>query len=173
MFLVFFISQTTLGTWIANGYEFENGTVIPGLVTLLESFQGWVGELLEGANPLLSAILVDGVIGGVIAVIGFLPLVMVMYFLIALLEDCGYMARASVVLDPIFKKVGLSGKSIIPFVIGIGCAVPGMCRRDSASSGVGAASDAGTEFPWLGDGGILFCSEFYQSCPFFTAVDAA
>jgi len=69
---------------------------------------------------------VDGIIGGVGAVIGFLPLVMVMYFLIALLEDCGYMARVSVVLDPIFKKVGLSGKSVIPFVIGIGCAIPGV-----------------------------------------------
>jgi len=64
------------------------------------------------------------------AVIGFLPLVMIMYFLIALLEDCGYMARVSVVLDPIFKKVGLSGKSVIPFVIGTGCAIPGVmaCR---------------------------------------------
>ena len=70
------------------------------------------------------------IIGGVGAVIGFLPLVMVMYFLIALLEDCGYMARVSVVLDPIFKKVGLSGKSVIPFVIGTGCAIPGVmaCR---------------------------------------------
>ena len=126
MFLVFYISQTTLGTWIAEGYEFENGTVIPGLVPLLETFQGWVGGLFENANPLLSAILVDGVIGGVVAVVGFLPLVMVMYFLIALLEDCGYMSRAAVVLDPIFKKVGLSGKSVIPFVITVGCAVPGI-----------------------------------------------
>ena len=126
MFLVFYISQTTLGTWIAEGYEFENGTTIPGLVTLLEGFQGWVGELLADASPLLSAILVDGVIGGVVAVVGFLPLVMVMYFLIALLEDCGYMSRVAVVLDPIFKKVGLSGKSVIPFVITIGCAVPGI-----------------------------------------------
>ena len=74
----------------------------------------------------MSAILVDGIIGGVAAVVGFLPLVMVMYFLIALLEDCGYMSRAAVVLDPIFKKVGLSGKSVIPFVITIGCAVPGI-----------------------------------------------
>ncbi len=130
MFLVFQISQTWLGTWIAEGYEFADGTVIPGLVTILEGFQGWVGGLLEGANPLLTALLVDGVIGGVIAVIGFLPLVMVMYFLIALLEDCGYMSRVAVVLDPIFKKVGLSGKSVIPFVIGIGCAIPGVmaCR---------------------------------------------
>ncbi len=130
MFLVFWISQAGPGVWIAEGYEFANGTAIPGLVTLLEMFQGWVAGFFENANPLLSALLVDGVIGGVIAVIGFLPLVMVMYFLIALLEDCGYMARASVVLDPIFKRVGLSGKSIIPFVIGTGCAIPGVmaCR---------------------------------------------
>jgi len=71
-------------------------------------------------------LLTEGIIGGVSAVVGFLPLVMVMYFLIALLEDCGYMARATVVLDPIFKKVGLSGKSVIPFVIGTGCAIPGV-----------------------------------------------
>jgi len=115
MFLVFEISQVWVGTPIADL-----------LVGWLEAFQGWVGGLLEGANPLLSAILVDGVIGGVVAVVGFLPLVMVMYFLLALLEDCGYMSRVAVVLDPIFKKVGLSGKSVIPFVIGIGCAVPGV-----------------------------------------------
>ncbi len=132
MWLVFQISQAWVGPWIAEGYEFSNGTVIPGLVTLIEMFGEWVGGLLESANaaPILSALLVDGVIGGVGAVVGFLPLVMVMYFLIALLEDCGYMARVSVVLDPIFKKVGLSGKSVIPFVIGIGCAIPGVmaCR---------------------------------------------
>ena len=68
---------------------------------------------MENANPLLYALLVDGIIGGVVgAVVGFLPLVMVMYFLIALLEDCGYMSRATVELDPIFKRVGLSGKSV-------------------------------------------------------------
>ncbi|MBR6742153.1 MAG: ferrous iron transporter B, partial [Clostridia bacterium] len=130
MFLVFYISQSTLGAWIAEGVTLnegkENELFIPGLVPLLEMFQGWVGGLLENANPLLSAILVDGVIGGVVAVVGFLPLVMVMYFLIALLEDCGYMSRAAVVLDPIFKRVGLSGKSVIPFVITVGCAVPGI-----------------------------------------------
>lgn len=115
MFLVFQISQVWVGTPIADI-----------LVGWLETFQGWAGELLANANPLLSTIIVDGIIGGVIAVVGFLPLIMVMYFLIALLEDCGYMARAAVVLDPIFKKVGLSGKSVIPFVISIGCAVPGI-----------------------------------------------
>ena len=128
MFLVFQISQSWLGVWIAEGYEFENGTVIPGLVTLIDAFKEWVIGLLEGAqvDAFLTALLTEGIIGGVSAVVGFLPLVMVMYFLIALLEDCGYMARATVVLDPIFKKVGLSGKSVIPFVIGTGCAIPGV-----------------------------------------------
>lgn len=130
MFLVFQISQSWLGVWIAEGYELENGTVIPGLVTFIDMFGEWVGGLLESANPLLTTIIVDGIIGGVGAVVGFLPLVMVMYFLIALLEDCGYMARVTVVLDPIFKRVGLSGKSVIPFIVGTGCAVPGVmsCR---------------------------------------------
>ncbi len=123
MFLVFHISQSDgplgLGVWLADL-----------LTGWLEAFQGWVGELVSGSAPILQALLVDGIIGGVAAVVGFLPLVMVMYFLIALLEDCGYMARATVVLDPIFKKVGLSGKSVIPFVIGTGCAIPGVmaCR---------------------------------------------
>lgn len=115
MFLVFQISQVWVGTPIADL-----------LVGWLETFQGWIGGFFEDANPLLTALLVDGVIGGVVAVVGFLPLVMVMYFLIALLEDCGYMSRVAVVLDPIFKRVGLSGKSVIPFVITIGCAVPGI-----------------------------------------------
>ena len=119
MFLVFYISQSTVGTWIADW-----------LVGLIETFQEWVAGLVENANPFLQSLLVDGIIGGVGAVVGFLPLVMVMYFLIALLEDCGYMARATVVLDPIFKRVGLSGKSVIPLVIGTGCAIPGVmaCR---------------------------------------------
>ncbi len=126
MFLVFQISQVWVGPWIADGLELANGTTIPGLVTLIEGLQESVTEALAGANPLLTALLADGIIGGVGAVVGFLPLVMVMYFLIALLEDCGYMSRVSVVLDPIFKKVGLSGKSVIPFVIGTGCAIPGV-----------------------------------------------
>lgn len=119
MFLVFYISQSTLGTWIADW-----------LAGWIETFQSYAAGLVENANPFLQSLLVDGIIGGVGAVVGFLPLVMVMYFLIALLEDCGYMARATVVLDPIFKRVGLSGKSVIPMVIGTGCAIPGImaCR---------------------------------------------
>ncbi len=115
MFLVFDISQSSFGPFIADV-----------LVGWIESFQGWAAELVSDASPLLQSLLIDGIIGGVGAVVGFLPLVMVMYFLIALLEDCGYMARVAVVLDPIFKKVGLSGKSVIPFVITTGCAIPGI-----------------------------------------------
>ena len=126
MFLVFQISQAWVGPWIAEGYEFANGFTIPGLVTLIDMFKEWVASLLVNADPFLAALLTEGIIGGVSAVVGFLPLVMVMYFLISLLEDCGYMARATVVLDPIFKKVGLSGKSVIPFIIGTGCAIPGV-----------------------------------------------
>lgn len=119
MFLVFDISQSTFGPWLADV-----------LVGWIETFQEWAGGALNDANDFLYALLVDGIIGGVGAVVGFLPLVMVMYFLIALLEDCGYMARATVVLDPFFKRVGLSGKSVIPMVVGTGCAIPGImsCR---------------------------------------------
>ncbi len=129
MFFVFQISQAWVGPFIAEGGTLF-GLEIPGLVALIDMFKEWVGTLLAGGNDFLVALLTEGIIGGVSAVVGFLPLVMVMYFLIALLEDCGYMARVSVVLDPIFKKVGLSGKSVIPFVIGTGCAIPGVmaCR---------------------------------------------
>lgn len=122
MFLVFWISQVGPGVWIADLFT-----------GWLEAGQEAIATLLQGdaeSPSIWVSVLVDGIIGGFIAVVGFLPLVMVMYFLIALLEDCGYMARATVVLDPIFKKVGLSGKSVIPFVVGTGCAVPGVmaCR---------------------------------------------
>ena len=119
MFLVFDISQSSFGPFLADT-----------LVGWIEAFQEMVAGMVESASPFVQSLLVDGIIGGVGAVVGFLPLVMVMYFLIALLEDCGYMARVSVVMDPIFKRVGLSGKSIIPMVIGTGCAIPGVmaCR---------------------------------------------
>ncbi len=173
MFLVFYISQTTLGTWIAEGVEVGD-TFIPGLVPLLEMFQGFVGGLLENANPLISAILVDGVIGGVVAVVGFLPLVMVMYFLIALLEDCGYMSRAAVVLDPIFKKVGLSGKSVIPFVITVGCAVPGIMasrtirneRERRATAMLAPFMPCGAKIPVI----ALFAGAFFEDAWWVSAL---
>jgi ferrous iron transport protein B len=119
MFGVFWVSQSFLGPLIADW-----------LVGWIETFQEFVAGKLENSPALLSTIIADGIIGGVGAVVGFLPLVMVMYFLIALLEDCGYMSRATVVLDPIFKRVGLSGKSVIPMIIGTGCGIPAImaCR---------------------------------------------
>ena len=173
MFLVFYISQSTLGAWIADGVEI-GGTFIPGLVPLLESFQSFVGGLLEGADPLLSSILVDGVIGGVVAVVGFLPLVMVMYFLIALLEDCGYMSRAAVVLDPIFKRVGLSGRSVIPFVITIGCAVPGIMasrtirdeRERRATAMLAPFMPCGAKIPVIS----LFAGAFFDNAWWVSAI---
>ena len=155
MFLVFDISQSTLGPWIADS-----------LVAWLEGIQGVIAEMVSGASPILQALLVDGVIGGVIAVIGFLPLVMVMYFLIALLEDCGYMARATVVLDPIFKKVGLSGKSVIPFVIATGCAIPGVMaartirneRERRAAAMLAPFMPCGAKLPVI----ALFAGAFFE-----------
>ena len=168
MFLVFQISQAWLGPWIAEGYEFENGTAIPGLVTLIDMFKEWVAGMLESANAnaFLAALLTEGIIGGVSAVVGFLPLVMVMYFLIALLEDCGYMARATVVLDPIFKKVGLSGKSVIPFVIGTGCAIPGVMaartirneRERNATAMLAPFMPCGAKLPVI----ALFAGAFFD-----------
>ena len=173
MFLVFYISQSALGTWIAEGVEI-GGVSVPGLVPLLEVFQNWVGDLLANADPLLSAIVVDGVIGGVVAVVGFLPLVMVLYFLIALLEDCGYMARAAVVLDPIFKKVGLSGKSVIPFVITIGCAVPGIMasrtirdeRERRATAMLAPFMPCGAKIPVIS----LFAGAFFENAWWVSAL---
>lgn len=158
MFLVFWISQAGPGVWIADW-----------LTGILEQGQEWIAGFFENANPLISALLVDGVIGGLIAVIGFLPLVMVMYFLIALLEDCGYMARASVVLDPIFKKVGLSGKSIISFVIGTGCAVPGIMacrtihneRERRATAMLTPFMPCGAKLPVI----ALFAGAFFEDAP--------
>ena len=115
MWCVFAISQTYLGTWIADW-----------LVGWIETFQGFVEGAMANSPEILTTIVGGGIIGGVGAVVGFLPLIMVMFFLIALLEDCGYMARVTAVLDPLFKRVGLSGKSIIPIIVGTGCGVPGI-----------------------------------------------
>ncbi len=172
MWLVFQISQAWVGPFIADGYEFESGKTIMGLVPLLEIFQGWIGGFID--NPLLSAILVDGIFGGVIAVVGFLPLVMVMYFLIALLEDCGYMSRVAVVLDPIFKRVGLSGKSVIPFVITIGCAVPGVMasrtirneRERRATAMLAPFMPCGAKIPVI----ALFAGAFFDNAGWVSTV---
>ncbi|NLC26687.1 MAG: ferrous iron transport protein B [Fastidiosipila sp.] len=113
IWFIFWISQATLGPLLADIF-----------VGWLEIFQGWVAGLLTNVHPVISALLVDGILGGVIAVVGFLPLIMIMFFLMALFEDSGYMARAAIVMDRFFKKVGLSGRSVIPMVMGTACAIP-------------------------------------------------
>ena len=161
MFLVFGISQAWVGPFIADTFS---GWLEQGKGLVADALLNEAGEL-----GIWSTILVEGVLGGLIAVIGFLPLVMVMYFLIALLEDCGYMARATVVLDPIFKKVGLSGKSVIPFVIGTGCAVPGVmaCRtiRDErerrATAMLAPFMPCGAKLPVIS----LFAGAFFDESP--------
>ncbi len=154
MWFVFWVSQAWLGPVIADW-----------LTGYIGAFQEWVAAQLENSPPILSALLADGIVGGVGAVIGFLPLVMVMYFLIALLEDCGYMARVSAVMDPIFKRVGLSGKSVIPVVIGTGCGIPAImaCRtiRDErerrATSMLATFIPCGAKIPVI----ALFAGAFF------------
>ncbi len=161
MFLVFQISQAWVGPWVADA-----------LSAWMALGQEWLGSFVT--NDLLYALLIDGVIGGVIAVVEFLPLVMVMYFLLALLEDCGYMARVSAVLDPIFKRVGLSGKSVIPFVIGVGCAVPGVMacrtirneRERKATAMLAPFMPCGAKIPIIG----LFAGTFFDNAGWVSTV---
>ncbi len=116
IWLVFSISQSWAGPWLADI-----------LVGWIDAFYGLVeGVLGDAVNPVLSSLLLDGIIGGVGAVVGFLPLIMVLFFMLAILEDCGYMARVAVVMDRFFKKIGLSGKSMIPMIVSTGCAIPGI-----------------------------------------------
>lgn len=117
MSFIFNLSINTLGPLIADN-----------LVAIIQTFQESLKGILasNGVNDFLNELLTDGIIGGIGAVLGFVPLVMILMFLLALLEDCGFMARIAVIFDPIFKKIGLSGKSIIPMVVGYGCSIPGI-----------------------------------------------
>ena len=119
MFLVYYISITTIGGW---GTDWVNETffgemVIPGMANALENLE---------VNAVLSAFIVDGLIAGVGAVLGFLPQIIVLFFMLAILEATGYMARIAFVMDRVFRRFGLSGKSFIPLIIGTGCGVPGI-----------------------------------------------
>lgn len=119
MWGVYYFSIDGLGGYLS-GYLNDTifGEIIPNS---LNSFLEGIG-----VNPLLQSLIVDGAIGGVGAVIGFLPLIMVLFFCLGLLEDSGYMARVAVIMDRYFKKIGLSGKSIIPMIVGSGCSIPGV-----------------------------------------------
>ncbi|MDC7233722.1 MAG: ferrous iron transporter B [Spirochaetales bacterium] len=116
IWVVFSVSQSWLGPVLADLF-----------VGWIDAFYGVVeGAIGDNVNPVLSSLLLDGIIGGVGAVVGFLPLIMVLFFMLALLEDSGYMARVALIMDRFFKKIGLSGKSIIPMIVSTGCAIPGV-----------------------------------------------
>ena len=119
MGLVYYISITTIGTM---GTDWVNDVFVG------EILQGNVGNFLTsiGTADWLNGLIVDGIIGGVGAVLGFLPQMLVLFICLAILEDCGYMARIAFIMDRIFRKFGLSGKSFIPMLIGTGCGVPGV-----------------------------------------------
>ena len=117
MSIIFNLAINTLGPIIADQ-----------LTAIIDSFQGFVSNQLVamGTSDFLNSLLTNGIIGGVGAVLGFVPLVMVLMFLLALVEDSGFMARIALIFDPLFRKVGLSGKSIIPMIVGYGCGIPGI-----------------------------------------------
>ncbi|MBQ3076699.1 MAG: ferrous iron transport protein B, partial [Clostridia bacterium] len=119
MYMVYYISITTVGGWAT---DFTNDVIVG------EWFQGSVAAMMEGAAvaPWLTGLVVDGIIGGVGAVIGFVPQMVVLFFLLAILEDIGYMSRVAFIMDRLFRRFGLSGKSFIPMLIGSGCSVPGI-----------------------------------------------
>jgi len=132
MFLVYFISVSTVGTWATDWvndgvfgegwYLFgENGVWVPGVPVL-------IGEFLDKVNcaEWIQGLILDGIVSGVGAVLGFIPQMLVLFLLLAFLEACGYMARIAFVMDRIFRKFGLSGKSFIPILVGTGCGVPGI-----------------------------------------------
>lgn len=119
MWLVYAFSIEGIGGYLSGYFnDVLFGELVPNAANSF--FEG------IGIAPLLQALIVDGAIGGVGAVIGFLPLIMVLFFCLGLLEDSGYMARVAVVMDRYFKKIGLSGKSIIPMIVGSGCSIPGI-----------------------------------------------
>lgn len=119
MWLVYFLSIQTIGVM---GTDWVNeelfGAIIP------QAVEGWLVSL--GVAVWLQSLILDGIIAGVGAVLGFLPQMMVLFICLAILEDCGYMARIAFIMDRIFRKFGLSGKSFIPMLIGTGCSVPGI-----------------------------------------------
>lgn len=129
MFLVYYVSVTTVGTWAtdwANDGVFGEGwslfgLEIPGIPVLVENLLTAIG-----CADWLSGLILDGIVAGVGAVLGFVPQMLVLFIFLAFLEACGYMARVAFIMDRIFRKFGLSGKSFIPMLIGSGCGVPGV-----------------------------------------------
>lgn len=119
MFIVYYISVSSLGSIVT---DWTNDTLFGSWI------QPAVSNLLEsiGAANWLNGLVVDGIIGGVGAVLGFVPQMFILFFFLSILEDCGYMARIAFIMDRIFRKFGLSGKSFIPMLVASGCGVPGI-----------------------------------------------
>lgn len=127
MFIVYFVSVTTVGAIVT---DFMNDTLFGGWIA------GALGEWLSaiGTAGWLSSLLIDGIVGGVGAVLGFVPQMLILFLFLAILEDVGYMARVAFIMDKIFRKFGLSGKSFIPMLIGSGCSVPGIMASRTIES---------------------------------------
>ncbi len=119
MFVVYYISVTTVGTWVT---DWTNDVFVGELIQT--PVEGWLEAI--GCAEWLIGLLCDGIIGGVGAMLGFMPQMFILFFFLALLEDCGYMARIAFVMDRVFRKFGMSGKSFIPMLIGTGCGLPGI-----------------------------------------------
>jgi len=119
MFLVYYISVTTIGTIVT---DFTNDTLFGAWI--IEPLGEWLSSI--GVEQWLVGLTVDGIVGGVGAVLGFVPQMLVLFLMLSVLEDIGYMARVAFIMDRIFRKFGLSGKSFIPMLIGSGCSVPGI-----------------------------------------------
>ena len=119
MFLVYYISVTTIGTLLT---DWTNDVFVAEIVQ--GNLQTWLDGV--GCAGWLSGLIVDGIVGGCGAVLGFVPQMLVLFLLLAILEDVGYMARIAFIMDRIFRKFGLSGKSFIPVLVGTGCGVPGV-----------------------------------------------
>ena len=127
MFVIYYLSITTVGTMMT---DWVNDVLFTEIIP--PAVEGWLVSL--NTAPWLQSLLLDGVIAGVGAVLGFLPQMMVLFLLLALLEDCGYMARIAFIMDRIFRKFGLSGKSFIPMLVGTGCGVPGVMASRTIES---------------------------------------
>ena len=132
MFVVYFVSVTTVGTWAtdwANEGVFGDGWHLFGIKSIfVPGVPVIIGNALEAINCAgwLQGLILDGIVAGVGAVLGFVPQMLVLFIFLAFLESCGYMARVAFIMDRIFRKFGLSGKSFIPMLIGSGCGVPGI-----------------------------------------------
>ena len=118
MFIVYYISVTTVGTWVTDWTNDTFGGWVAGIFTSL------LGSI--GAGDMVTSLVVDGIVGGLVAVLGFVPQMAILFLFLSILEDCGYMVRIAFVMDRIFRHFGLSGKSFIPLLISSGCGIPGI-----------------------------------------------